>query len=151
MLRAPQITINGLNDRIATLENKFASQPASTSLSTENEKTLLLGDDNLRGVRVSDLGENCSVRTIKDATIDLLKCWVDEKLDWTPSKCIIYCGTHDMIENENLVSVFDNLGALISELKSRRENIELFVCELAPIPENETDSLNLMNRYIKQL
>ena len=140
MLKTAHVTINKLNDRVTNLENKITHQSASAPEPRESEKTLLLGDGNLRNVRVSDLVENCSVRTIKDATMDLMKCWVNEKLDWTPSKCIIYCGSHDMNENENLISIFDDLGSLISEFKSKSESVELFVCELAPSLEREADT-----------
>ena len=100
MLKTANVTINRLNDRISTLEEKLAYQSTTTDLSAGNEKTLILGDENLTELQRSDLNENCYVRTLTQTTMDLTKCWVREKLEWTPSKCIIYCGIHDIMENE---------------------------------------------------
>ena len=151
MIKSAHVTINRLNDRITTLEEKLihSDHTALPTVSVENEKILLLGDDNLYEVRISDLGEDCSVKSINDATIDLMKCWVNEKLEWIPSKCIMYCGTHDLIENDNIVSIFDDLGFLVAELKNVNENIELFVCELAPNLENDLD--NKIKRFNDKL
>ena len=93
---------------------------------------VLIGDENLSVVRLSDLSGDCSVKTLSETKMDLARCWVQEKLDWAPSKCIIYCGKNDIIENDNLSIILDDFGALVAELKSKNENIELFVCELAP-------------------
>ena len=127
LLKNAHVTINRLNDRITTLEEQVTNQ-ASPAAPVLCNKTLLLGDDNLREVRLSDLEENCSVKTVNDTTMDLLKCWVSEKLEWVPDKSIVYCGMNDLLENENLNEVLDDLGSLTSELKNKNENVELFVC-----------------------
>lgn len=151
MLKTAQVTINRLNDRITTLEDQAALQSRPNALPAVSEKILLLGDENLREILPSDLGENCSIRTLTDATLDLAKCWVDEKLDWIPSKCIIYCGIHDLMENENTASVLDDLGTLIAELKNKNENIELFTCELVPNLEKDLDDkINCYNEKLKE-
>ena len=138
MLKKAHVTINRLNDRITTLEDQIGHQKADTEMPNE-EKTLLLGDDNLNEVRVSDLKEHCSVKSIKDINMDLLRCWVNERLDIIPTKCIIYCGLNDLTENENTSSILDDLGSLISELKNKNEEIDLYVCELAPSFNEDTD------------
>ena len=139
MLKTAHVTINRLNDRITRLEDQIEQQNADTEMPTE-EKTLLLGDDNLSEVRVSDLNEQCSVKSIKDINMDLLRCWVNERLDIIPTKCIIYCGLNDLIENENIGSVLDDLGSLISELKNKNEEIDFYVCELAPSLNEDIDN-----------
>lgn len=149
MLKTTHVTINRLNDRISTLEEQVRHPPVIGSVSEDNEKIFLLGDENLDEVRLSDLGDNCSVRTIKDTTLDLAGCWVSERLDWMPTKCIIYCGTNDLIENDNPDNVLDDLGALVSELKRKDENISLFVCELAPSLQVDLDQR--INRYNEKL
>ena len=150
MLKKVHVTINRLNDRITTLEDQIGHQNADTEMPTE-EKTLLLGDGNLNEVRVSDLNEHCSVKSIKDINMDLLKCWVNERLDIIPTKCIIYCGLNDLIENENTSSVLDDLGSLITELKNKNEEIDLYVCELAPsFNENIDDKITNFNEKLNQ-
>ena len=98
MLKNAHVTINRLNDRITRLEDKIGQQNVETARPRE-ERTLLLGDDNLNEIRISDLDENCSIKSIKDVNFDLMKCWVNEKLDVIPTKCIIYCGLNDLIKN----------------------------------------------------
>ena len=126
-------------------KKKISPQESSSQQNVETEKpkevkTLLLGDDNLNDVRISDLDERCSIKSIKDVNFDLMKCWVNEKLDMIPTKCIIYCGLNDLIENENVSSVLDDLGSLISEVKNRNEEVELFVSELAPSLNESIDN-----------
>ena len=150
MLKKAHVTINRLNDRITTLEDQIGQQNSETETPRE-EKTLLLGDDNLNEVRISDLNENCSIKSIKDVNFDLMKCWVNEKLDVIPTKCIIYCGLNDLIENENVNSVLDDLGSLISELKNKNENVELFVSELAPsINESVDNKISHFNNKLNE-
>ena len=150
MLKKAHVTINRLNDRITTLEDQIVHQNADTEMPTE-EKTLLLGDDNLNKVRVSDLKEHCSVKSIKDINMDLLRCWVNERLDIIPTKCIIYCGLNDLTENENTSSILDDLGSLISELKNKNEEIDLYVCELAPsFNENINNKITSFNEKLNQ-
>ena len=94
---------------------------------------LLLGDTNLKHVRRSDLGDNCSVRTITHANMDLLSSWVTEKLSWSPSHCVIYCGLFDVLEENSPDSICDNLGSLVSNLKDKNSNVEIYVCDTAPV------------------
>ena len=115
MLKNAHVTINRLNDRITTLEDQIRHQNTDKGRPKE-EKTLLLGDDNLNEIRISDLDESCSIKSIKDVNFDLMKCWVTEKLDIIPTKCLIYCGLNVLEENENISSVLDELGSLIGYL-----------------------------------
>ena len=150
MLKKAYVTINRLNDRITILEDQIRHQTADTGRPIE-DVTLLLGDDNLNEVRVSDLDKHCVVKSIKDVTLDLMKCWVSEKLDIIPTKCIVYCGLNDIGENENINSVLDDLGSLITELKSKNEEIELFASEIAPsLDENIDSKINHFNEKLGQ-
>ena len=151
MLKTAHVTINRLNDRITTLEEQQMRRRLSTTNqeTTEEdprERTLLIGDENLSCVRPSDLGRECSVKTLKDTTMDLTRCWVNEKLNWSPAKCIIFCGKNDIMENDNINDILDNLGSLVFELTNKNENIELFACELVPDIDveinNKIDSFN---------
>ena len=142
LLKTAQVTINRLNDRLTTLEERvqraeYHSLPTHTESSPNHSevtpvKTLLLGDTNLIDAQAADLEENCFMRTIKDANIDLMTCWVSEKLNWSPDKCILYCGIHDILEGTSPNSVIDNLGTLIAELKQVNENMDICVCHLVP-------------------
>ena len=85
------------------------------------------------------MGRNCWVKTLKDTTMDLARCWINEKLDKIPTKCIIYCGHNDLMDAEDISTILDNLEYLISDLKSKNDCIELFVCELVPSLDNEID------------
>ena len=151
MLKTAHVTINRLNDRISTLEELVQQQPNPDIRPTqiENELTLLIGDNNLNEVRLADLEENCKVKTIKDTTMDLTACWIREKLDLQLSKCIIYCGTNDLIETENFSSVLDDLGSLITELKHKKENVDIYVCEL--VPHLNIDINSRINMYNEKL
>ena len=152
MLKTTHVTISRLNDRISTLEERILQQSGSSTNSPqiENELTLFLGDNHLNEIRLSDLGENCTVKTIKDTTMDLAGCWVREKLDLIPNKCVIYCGRDDLIESDNINCVFDDLGSLISELKHKNENINIFVCELAPHLKSDVDDrISMYNEKLK--
>ena len=145
------VTINRLNDRISSLEEKINDQSTCNTARPSNDKILLLGDENLTEVRPSDLGEDCFIKTIKDTNMDLTRCWIDERLDWVPGKCVIYCGSNDLAETENLSTIFDHLGQLISELKDRNGNMELFVCELVPSTNGALDDkISEYNEKLKQ-
>ena len=142
MLKSAHVTINRLNDRISTLEEKLQNStpgPDVNQETPEKELTLLIGDNNLSEVRLSDLDDNCSVKTIKDTTMDLAGCWVKEKLEIKPTNCIIYCGINDLAENEDVNGILDDLGFFISELKQKNENIKISVCELAPQMKRDID------------
>jgi len=141
MVQSAYVTINRLNDRVSTLEEQVSSgqhNPASAdsgmpeSPLRQHEKTLLLGDTNLSDVKASDLATNCSIRTIQGATMDLVRCWINEKLDWTPARCILYCGIHELMEDVSADNILDGLGSLILDLKKKNETMEIFVCELIP-------------------
>ena len=153
MLKSANVTINRLNDRISTLEERTQHQSASDIIPTpaKNESVLLIGDSNLNEIRLADLGENCKVKTIKDTTIDLTGCWIREKLDLVPSKCIIYCGTNDLKDTENYSSVLDDLGSLITELKHKNEDVDIYICELAPHMNTDIDDrINLYNEKLME-
>ena len=163
LLHSALVTINKLSDRVSLLEeqvtllrNTPSGQPLNPSLqetsssSPQPEGTLLLGDTNLSPVRSSDLGSNCSVRTIKGANIDLLKCWISEKLQWVPRNCILYCGLQDILDKSTSCDIFDKLGSLVTELKQVNENMNIHICELAPIP-NACDYDEHINNFNNQV
>ena len=108
------------------------SPPSGTSQQQQPERTLLIGDDNFLQIRTSDLDEKCSIRTIRDANIDLIRCWIHEKLTWIPRSCILYCGYQDMCEGNIIEETFDRLGSLIACLKQFNENMDIYICELVP-------------------
>ena len=158
ILQAANVTINKLNDRLSTLEERVernerrcteTTHPSSSSTSrlptgstsgSQNNKpegTLLLGDTNLTNVRATDLGRQCYVRTINGGNIDLIRCWVAEKLNWMPSRCILVCGIHDILDEVNPSKILDDLGALVAELKKINENMEIHICELLPTLQQE--------------
>lgn len=83
-----------LQHRISELEQKYGNDrdcEAATIVPTPPH-CLLLGDTNFRRVIRSDLDENCSVKTISKANMDLLRSWASEKLQTIPSECILYGG-----------------------------------------------------------
>ena len=154
-----QKTIAGLHDCIARLEDKINQDPGNQNqpnLSHSRDsplphfsgRTLLLGDTNLSQMRPNDLSEKCSVRTINGANIDLLKCWIAEKLSWVPNNCIIYCGIQDLLDNVSISILLDNLGALISTLKEKNEDMIIYVCELVPSLK-EDENLTKIKNYNK--
>ena len=66
MLKNAHITINRLNDRITTLEEQISQKSTPNAFHPSVEKTLLIGDENLTNVRLSDLGTDCSEKTLKE-------------------------------------------------------------------------------------
>ncbi len=130
--------IDQLQQKICNLENIIANKPpphqqAETDSSPNlPQKILLLGDENWTEAKVSDLNKNVSIRTIKGANTDLLRCWVSEKLNWIPSKCVIYCGLQDIINNTAPEIILDNFTSLIAELKDKNNDMDIYVCQLAP-------------------
>lgn len=133
-----QVTIDLLYGRIIALEEQVAKGqairrddlPPPSPISPE--RTLLLGDTNLCKILRSDLKNDCSIRTVNEANIDLLKSWVSERLNWTPAKSVLYCGIQDILSGATPNSMIDGLGALVSSLKEKNENMEIFICELVP-------------------
>ncbi len=97
------------------------------------QRILLLGDENWTHAKVSDVQKNVSIRTIKEANIDLLKCWVSEKLNFISTLCIIYCGIYDIIENVCFETIFDNYSSLVSEPKEKNNNMTIHECQFAPV------------------
>ena len=85
----------------------------------------------------SDLGENCSVKTINGANIDLLRSWITEHLSKTPTECILYCGIKDILDELPHVNIYDKLGALVSDLKEKNSNMKAYICQVIPISESQ--------------
>ena len=144
LVKTANVTINRLSDRVTTLEekvkeNEMNGRETSRMLRPQSvhERTLFLGDSNLSDVNSSDLGEDCSIRTLQGATMDLSRCWIREHLDWSPARCILYCGVHDLMEEGTPSSMLDNLGYLIKDFKAKNENMDIMVCELVPSLESE--------------
>lgn len=156
VIKSTQVIINRLNDRMSALEKQVKMgernimRPQEPTSVTTPERSLLIGDSNLNEAFPSDLSEHCKIRTIHEATMDLLSCWIEEKLDWTPDRCFIYCGIQDLIENVSPEVVLDNLGSVITILKSKKDAMRISVCELAPVPENEELNCRI-NQYNTKL
>ena len=124
-VRTAYETIKTLQHRVDDLEQQLSStsrdhQPQLSSTTPSSPHCLLLGDANLRQALRSDLGNNCSVRTIHGANLDLLRSWVAEKLNRTVTACVIYCGFHNVLEKSTRENILDNLGSLISVLKEKK-------------------------------
>lgn len=77
-------TIEQLQNCIAELEQHHcgseAHHHASGTRSAPTNNYLLLGDMNLQTILCSDLQNNCQIKTIFEANMDLLRCWINEKL-----------------------------------------------------------------------
>ena len=142
-IKTAYTTISTLQQRVSELENKVNNdaRPPSTRdepvvSQQEEERYLLLGDTNLQRVLSSDL-DSCDVRTIRGANVDLLKCWVSEKLNWIPSKCFIYAGLYDLMNNMEPDCILDNITALVGELKEKNNRMDIYVSQLAPTISSE--------------
>lgn len=111
---------------------------------------LVLGDINLRYVRVADLAKTCKIRTLPEANFDLMRCWVKEQLSWAPAKCFIYCGLSDLLEETDNTTTLDNIGALLSELKYKNENMDVYISQLVPSLQSDTvqAKINEFNDHI---
>ena len=137
-MKAAYHTIEVLQQRVTELEqhNCGGSDHHSSAVhpSPPPNNCLLLGDTNLRQVLRSDLHDTCRVRTIPEANMDLLRSWVTEKLTKTPSDCVIYNGIYDLLEDKTPAIILDNLGALISDLKEKNTNMNVYVCQIVPSP-----------------
>jgi len=148
-LNVANVTIGRLQDRVSSLEDQIRRGQHSNSdeQPTVNHQppirtTLLLGDTNLSHITSKDLSKECSVRTIKDANIDLLRSWVNEQLDWNPSRCILYGGIFDIQENVTPSQFIDNLSMLVSDLKGKNPEMDIHVCQL--VPTLQSDELQAM-------
>ena len=163
LLQSAHITINKLSDCVSSLEDQVTilhgapsnqqldpSLQGSASSSSQPEGTLLLGDTNLSAVRASDFSSCCSICTIKGANIDLVKCWISEKLQWVPTNCILYCGLQDILDKSAPSDIFDRLGSLTTELKQLNENMDIHISELTPIPSVQ-DFDEHINNFNNQL
>ena len=137
LLKAANVIINKLSDRITTLEEKARQDLQNQGeLSRRNQddedRTLLLGDTNLIHVKASDLRRNCLVRTIKGGNYDLISSWVAERLNWKPSNCVLVCGTHDVLEGGSSINILDSLGSLVAQLKQINEDMVIYICQIGP-------------------
>ena len=159
-LRDAHVLIDELYGRISTLEEKIDLQqqgnkqndsPTSeSSPALPQEKTLILGDGNLCRIVSSDLKNNCNIRTIDGANIDVINCWVTEKLNRNPTKCILYCGMEDVLDGQSPNVILDNMGALIGSLKERNESMNIYVCELVPALKAE-ENISLVKAFNNKL
>ena len=138
LLKAANVTINKLSDRLTTLEEKVRCPDTqsqgehSRRMEEEEKKTLLIGDTNLLQVKATDLGRNCFVRTIKGGNCNLISSWIKEKLNWKPSNCILVCGTQDILKEETPSNILDNLGSLTTQLKEINEGMVINICQIGP-------------------
>ena len=125
-----------------TLQKRTGSHGYQSPLpAAQDGSILLIGDSSLKEVKSSDLQENVIIRTLPEANMSLLKSWITEKLDHSPNECIIYCGTQDLLdEDQALEKVLDSLGTTIAKLKEVNDEINVKVCEL--VPALEKDCLN---------
>ena len=150
------MTVSSLEEQVRILQEICKTQQTTPSIPDASNTTplpegsLLLGDTNLSPIRRSDLHQQCFVRTIKEANIDLINCWVKEKLHLTPKACILYCGIQDIFEGSDLGDIFDRIGSLIANLKQANERMEIFICELAPVPQVQEfdDKINNFNHRL---
>lgn len=133
-VKAAYNTIEQLQHRVMELEKHRESSEhhSAAERPAPSDTCLLLGDSNLSAILRSDLHHNCRVRTIPGANLDLLRSWVNEKLQKSPSECIIYCGTADILEKHSSAAIFDNLGALISDMKEKNSTMTVHVCQVVP-------------------
>ena len=166
LLKAANVMINKLNDRVSSLEDQVKllqenSSQGTTAAEGSQERltlsqsavpkgTLLLGDSNLAAIKTSDLATGCTIRTIRGANTDLINCWVSEKLQWAPNGCVLYCGLQDIYEDIATIDIFDKLGSLITSLKQINDNMQIYICELAPAvnAEKYDDPINNFNNHL---
>ena len=162
LLKTAHVTINKLNDRLSSVEEQVKqlqvthtqrmSQTPQEQSSPPSlpEGTLLIGDTNLNDIRTSDLSSRCSIRTIKGANIDLVRCWISEKLQWVPGNSILYCGLQDILEGSEIGDIFDRLGALVACLKQVNEDMSIYICELVPVRRIEEfdEKINNFNNQL---
>lgn len=133
-VKAAYHTINQLQQRVTELEKQH-SESVSTGNPIPPSSCLLLGDNNLDAILCSDLHQSCSVNAIPGANMDLLRSWVNENLHISPANCVIYSGTSDVIAEHSPTTIIDNLGSLISDLKEKNNNMNVYVCQIVPSPE----------------
>lgn len=71
------------------------------------------------------------------ANVDLRKCWVPEKLNWTPSKVLLYAFLYDLMNNVDPDCILNYVTAIVCELKENINRIEIHVSQLAPTVSSE--------------
>ena len=143
-------------EKIKTLQEKLLSRDEDNGGLGYNpvpraKKTLLIGDSCLQEIKAGDLKENVAIRTLPVANMSLIKSWIVEKLDHPLTECIVYGGAQDILEEEkNPETILDELGDIVSELKSKNENITVKVCELVPSLKSVVyvDKINLYNHKL---
>ena len=117
------------------------------------KKTLLIGDSCLQEIKPSDLKEDTLIRTLPEANISLMKSWIMEKLDHPLKECIIYCGAQDILEAEDVIlseTIFDGIGEIVAELKSKNEDVNIKICELVPSLKS-AEYVNKINEFNSKL
>ncbi|KAK4310793.1 hypothetical protein Pmani_017649 [Petrolisthes manimaculis] len=126
-------TIELLQKRVNELELKNKEENIKPDSLPPNN-CLLLGDSNTQHVLRSDLGNNCTVKTINMSTFVKLRNWVTHNLTRLPSTCVINCGLYDLLDDLTPEVILDNVGSLISDLKEKYSNMKIYVCTIAPAP-----------------
>lgn len=136
-VKSAYTVIELLQQRISELEqrNGNSGQRDEATNVPSPSFSLMLGDTNLRRVLRSDLGDNCSVKTIVKANMALLSSWVSENLQAIPSQCILYGGLYDILDDKTPENILDCLGSLISDLKVKNSEMKIYVCQVVPVPE----------------
>ena len=134
-LRLSNEKLKQANESISKLQDEIDSLKGNRGNSSRNEQvshkeqmtTLLIGDSNLSSIKPSDLAKSCRIRTIKDVSVNALKCWINDQLGWIPKNCIIYCGLKDILNNANPSRILDTLGMVISDLKKKKEDMDIYI------------------------
>ncbi len=146
--------ISTLQQRVTVLEQRnitcIDEQPQPQTDSPPVSHCLLLGDSNLRRVLSSDLGDNCSVKTINGANIDSIRRWIQDRLNKTPTECVLYCGISDVLDESPHEIILDNIGALVSELKEKNCNMKIFVCQIVPpcVSQDLKENIESFNEHL---
>lgn len=87
-----------------------------------------------------------------EASLDLMRDWVKEQMYWAPATCVIRGGLFDLIGNTTDTDTINTLGALICELKNKKENMDAYVCQLVPSLQSDTlqTKINDLNEQIRK-
>ena len=127
-IKAAYRTIEVLRQRVNELEylNTSNSERQSRVIMDAPPPSccLLLGVTNIWRVLRSDIGENCSVKTIYGANIDLLRSWITEQLNRTPTPSILHCGINNILDESPHENILDNLGLRYSSKWYQREKLQ---------------------------
>ncbi|KAK3852968.1 hypothetical protein Pcinc_040466 [Petrolisthes cinctipes] len=152
-IKAAYATIENLQKRVSDLEQqtqKRSNQSTQAANPPYPTSSLLLGDNNLRRVLRSDLTDTSSVKTVTGANMDLLRSWVNEKLNRIPLECVIYGGMYDILHDVAPEIILDNLGCLISDLKEKNTDMKINVCQIVPTPMSHKTQVKIQE-YNEQL